>query len=218
MLVGQGRFDEISKHMKRTYIILIALVIATLQSCVVKSIHPYYHTRDIVTRKEFVNNWIDGDGQRWTIEQNREVTNQYKMTWRNDKNQTVIFIGTLFELNKQIYIDFLLEDFSCENEYDLNLVSLHIMPVHTVAKVQRISEKEISIKWFNEKWMKSLFEQNKIKIAHEIINEDEKEKSAQEYVLTASTDELQKFLVKYGNEDSNFDDNNTVWLNLRRDQ
>jgi hypothetical protein len=36
-------------------------------------------------------------------------------------------------------------------------------------------------------------------------------------VLTASTEELQKFLIKYGNDDAAFEDENTVWLKLKRD-
>jgi hypothetical protein len=36
------------------------------------------------------------------------------------------------------------------------------------------------------------------------------------YVLTASTDELQKFVLKYGDEDEAFVDDNTVWLKLTR--
>ena len=55
---------------------------------------------------------------------------------------------------------------------------MHLFPVHTFAKVN--------------------IEQNKIKISHE--------KSGQNIILTASTGELQKFVVKYGSDEDAFFD------------
>ena len=58
---------------------------------------------------------------------------------------------------------------------------------------------------------------NKIKISHEVVKDvNIEDDSDLKYVLTASTDELQKFVLKYGDEDEAFVDDNTVWLKLTR--
>jgi hypothetical protein len=80
-----------------------------------------------------------------------------------------------------------------------------------------ITKDEVLIKWFNEEWLRTLFDQNRIKIAHEaILDEIPKDADDKTYILTASTEELQKFLIKYGNEDAAFDGDNTVWLRLKK--
>jgi hypothetical protein len=73
----------------------------------------------------------------------------------------------------------------------------------------------VQIKWFNEEWLGSLFEQNRIKISHETVKNESGKETDNFYLLTASTDELQKFILKYG-KDAVFDDNNIVWLKLKR--
>jgi hypothetical protein len=92
-----------------------------------------------------------------------------------------------------------------------------MLPTHTIARVESISDREIQIRWLNEKWLRSLFAQNKIKISHEVVRDPVvQDDSNMGYILTASTDEMQKFIVKYGDEDKTFIDDNTVWLKLTR--
>ena len=91
------------------------------------------------------------------------------------------------------------------------------MPTHSVAKVVRLDNDEVQIKWFNEDWLKMLFEQNRIRIAHEaVLDENPKNKDDKWYVLTAPTDELQKFIIKYGHDATAFNNDNSVWLRLKR--
>ena len=77
------------------------------------------------------------------------------------------------------------------------MIDIHMIPAHTIARIDFVSEDEVVIAWFNEDWLKDLFEENRVKIDHEVIRTAE-ENFSKEYVLTASTDELQKFIIKYG--------------------
>jgi hypothetical protein len=45
-------------------------------------------------------------------------------------------------------------------------------------------------------------------------NKDQKEEGM--YVLTASTEELQKFITKYGHDDKAYDSENSLELRLKR--
>jgi hypothetical protein len=53
----------------------------------------------------------------------------------------------------------------------------------------------ILLYWFAEEWLTELFEQNRIRIKHETIEFPNYER----HLLTATTDELQKFIKKYVN-------------------
>ncbi|MGC9344920.1 MAG: hypothetical protein ACP5E3_19600, partial [Bacteroidales bacterium] len=70
---------------------------------------------------------------------------------------------------------------------------------HSVARVEFYSDGNFAFFWYDEEWLNELFEQNRVKISHEVIQQ-EKSESMTAYVLTASTEELQKFLLKYGEE------------------
>lgn len=184
-----------------------------LQGCIVKSLHPFFHESDIIFKKELLTTWMDQDGGQWSIRPIKEKPNAYEMHFLHYGEKDVIFLAHLFLLNNELYFDFFpLSDGADDSPM---LFNLHLMPTHSIAKVAVLNKDEIRIKWFNEEWMQSLFDQNRIKISHEVIDEMPEEKSKM-YILTASTEELQKFVVKYGGEDAAFDDGNTVWLTLRR--
>jgi hypothetical protein len=53
---------------------------------------------------------------------------------------------------------------------------------------------------FDNERLIDLFASNRIRLAHEMINEDEY------VVITASTDNLQKFVARYANDEDAFED------------
>ena len=204
--------------MKKQTLLLATLILFLLQGCIVKSLHPFFNESDVVFKPELLNSWIDDDGNKWVIRQIKDKPNAYEMHWLHQGERDVVFVAHLFQLNNELYLDFMpVED--DRNDTDYPMFTLHLMPVHSVARVYALNENEVVIKWFNEKWLKSLFEQNRIKVSHEVIVDTagKKDDNDKTYVLTAATGELQKFLVKYGDEDAAFDDGNTVSLVLKRD-
>ena len=62
----------------------------------------------------------------------------------------------------------------------------------SLARVQYNSD-SILLYWFAEDWLTELFEENRIRIKHETIEYADFTRQ----LLTASTDELQKFIKKY---------------------
>jgi hypothetical protein len=212
--------------MKKLIIGVVVVLAVIIQGCVVKSLHPFYHVEDVVFREELINSWVDSDGGKWSIRRSKLNDKTYEMHWLHNGERDVVFVAHLFRLGEDLYLDFYPEE---DNQMpdDFAMFTMHLLPVHSVAKVHVLDRDEVVIKWYNEDWMNSLFEQNRIKISHEVLvgdmveTDDAKVKNVAksvetQYVLTASTEELQKFLIKYGNEDKNFDDENTVWLKLKR--
>ena len=77
------------------------------------------------------------------------------------------------------------------------LLELYLFPVHTYAKVQ-FKENEVRIFQVDPDWIETVIEEKKIRIKHEMIDDA--------ILLTASTEELQKFFTKYAVEDRAFID------------
>lgn len=206
--------------MKKQFLILALTLAALLQGCIVKSLHPFYASTDLVYKKELINTWIDEDGNKWTIHP-VDVANTsgvaepraYEMTCTKE-GKSAAFLAHLFELEGNLFLDFrpLASDGST-----VELFEMHLLPSHSVAKVAKLTDDVVEIIWFNEKWLNRLFSQNRIKISHEVIVEENSGNDEDRtYVLTASTEELRKFLVKYGNDESAFEGENTIGIKLKR--
>ena len=199
--------------MKRQFWFLVIALAVVLQGCIVKSLHPFYATTDVVYKKDLINTWLDQDGNRWIISQVKEEPMAYEMTVAKD-GKSAVFLTHLFQLEGSLFLDFrpLASDGSVND-----LFEMHLLPSHSVAKVVKLNDEVVEIKWFNEEWLHKLFSQNRIKISHEVIVEDYSGKDEDKsYVLTASTEELRKFLIKYGNDDSAFEGDNATALTLKR--
>lgn len=199
--------------MKKQFLLLALLVAGLVQSCIVKSLHPFYEKADLVYKSEMINAWQDQDGNHWKISQVKEEPRAYQMIFMKDGREAS-FIAHLFQLEGNLYLDFrpLATDGSVNELFDM-----HLLPSHSVAKVMRVDNDVVEIRWFDEEWLHALFSQNRIKISHEVIVEGNSGKDEDKsYVLTASTAELRKFLMKYGNDESAFSGDESMHLTLKR--
>lgn len=188
--------------MKTRNFILISLVFFLISGCFVKSLHPFYKENEAIFKKELTGNWLGNDSSTWKIEQGMKFTglfkpdkpdNAYLITY-TDKKGTAKFTVHLFQLNNRYFFDFYPEEVESTND----MMASHLVPMHTVARVD-LSPGEMVIQWYNEEWLIGLFRQNKIRIAHEKVPSDARKNEEDDFqvVLTASTDDLQKFMLKY---------------------
>lgn len=204
--------------MKRSKLIILVLALTAMSSCLVSSLHPFYKAKDIIYDPVMVGSWIDGDSCIWTIEPDtykeiiwgemktdsnhvtsresslgeEKMNSKYNIVYYEYENSKAELIGTLFQLNGVTYVDFVPDP---DVDYiDSDFATWHHIPVHTLARIQ-CTKDSILLYWFGDEWLNELFEQNRIRIKHETVESLDYDR----HVLTASTDELQKFITKYAN-------------------
>jgi len=189
--------------MKRTIVVVIVLIAACLQGCIVKSVHPFFNESDVVYQKELEGDWADQDSNRWRIHKNPYKSNSYELHYSKNGRE-VELLGHLFKLDNNLYFDMIPVS---DNSEELLVFDLHMVPTHSIARVAKLTDKQVIIKWFNEEWLRKMFTENRIKISHELVmDESPTSKDDGFYLLTASTNELQKFVIKYGSDPSAYDD------------
>ena len=189
--------------MKRRFIYIVLTAMMAMTGCLVSSLHPFYKEKDIYFDPVMTGSWLDGDSCLWVIEANMASTgimspekrdNKYRITYYEETDQAGVFVGTLFQINGIPYVDFYPDP--DEDQCVTDLTSWHEFPTHTLARVQ-YSKDSILLYWFGEDWLNDLLEHNRIRIKHETV---EISSDYSRHVLTASTDELQKFIRKYAND------------------
>ena len=74
-------------------------------------------------------------------------------------------------------------------------------PTHIFAKAE-INEEQLILHFFDIGWLDDLIEKNRIKISH--VNLEDR------VLLTAKTDELQKFILKFANDSTTFIEADTL--------
>ncbi|MCB2219949.1 MAG: hypothetical protein KQI35_06095 [Bacteroidetes bacterium] len=190
--------------MKTRSVIFIGILALLLSSCLVKSLHPFFKEQDVVYNPKLLGTYLDGDSATWNIKQHvfsrgfmkgDTADNSYLVEMIDEDGVQSNFNAHMFDLNGMLFLDFfpILDD-----RYD-NFSGYHLVPVHSLARIQIESANRLVISWFDEEWLNTLFEENRVKISHEVIQVGDY-KETKEYVLTASTNELQKFISKYGKE------------------
>lgn len=188
---------------------IILLAMLSMTGCLVSSLHPFFKPKDKIFDPAMVGHWSDGDACIWTILPNKmsesfmgpeKADSTYRITYYEEDNKWGVFTGTLFKINGVSYIDFY--PYPDEEHCTTDFTSMHHFPTHTLARVQ-YNRDSILIYWYGEDWLNDLFEQNRIRIKHETVQTDP---DYARHILTANTDELQKFIRKYANDPKTVED------------
>lgn len=184
---------------------ILFLSVINLSGCVVFSFYPLYSEKDLFPNDYLLGNYFTNDTLSWSFNfQKKKVgdievadSTGYELRVIEEKDSSFIsdFSVHLIRINGELIADFYLEDYT--KKKDVKLFDLHIIPVHTFAKVS-IKGDQLSFNWFDGDWLEKQIKGNKVRISHE---------NNEEFILlTAKSSELQKFLKKYLHSDDAFKD------------
>lgn len=186
--------------MKRPLTLTAGLALLLLAGCVTLSVYPYYTAKDVIFDSALLGNWIEegktnADGQVWTFEKINERA--YRFTVTDTDKDKFEFDAHLFKLKGHTFLDCLRRD----RERDEFTV-----PGHVLLRVDQL-QPTLEVRVLDYDWLKKLLEKNPKAIRHALIpkagaNGNESE----DLVLTASTAELQKFILKHLNTEEAWGD------------
>jgi hypothetical protein len=192
--------------------IALLILIVSMSGCVVFSFYPIYTPKDLFPNDYLLGNYMSDDSVGWRFTHDTKKVNDIEQTdstgyWlKVDENKDSSFISTfevhLIRIDGVLLADFILVDYPQKGN-EVRMFDLHIVPVHTFAKVV-ISGDMLTFKWFNGDWLEKLIEGNKLRIRHE--------NNGDLILLTAKSHELQKFVRKYLHSDDAFEDGLEVKL------
>jgi hypothetical protein len=206
--------------MKAKHVLVISGLLI-LNSCIVKSLNPFYTKDKVVYEKKLEGNWTskgatwkikpfktlweehkkgedsisDGDKKAFKYYKDSYVLEYIKNSSKNKIEDAALsyFVLTAFKVEEHLFINFFPLEY--ETEGLNNLVTQHILNTHSVCKVDFLEDNSIRLKWLDEDVVNRLIESHNLKIKHERIGIDE------DLVLTASSKELYRFLEKFMSSD-----------------
>lgn len=182
----------------------MGLIIA-LPSCTIFSLHPLYTEEELVMETALEGMWKDNDdGDEFVyFEQMDEKMYlfRYMELQEGAENElemgdTVSFRAGLVQVGEHYFLD-LYPYYNDGNNDEAWYLFRNFVPTHSFVKIEWDAD-HVTLYLFDYDRMKKLFEQNRIRIKHEMLEDF--------IVITASTEELQRFIRKYADDDEAFDD------------
>ena len=192
--------------------ILFYLLAALLGGCVpVMSLHSLYTKENVVFEEKLLGTWVDDPNSpetTWEFNRIEEPKNAYKLILSDDKGQKGSFVAHLVKLENSLFLDVFPDEFPCDtedpNKTDWLYNVFFLVPVHTFIKIDSI-EPQLKMRLTDDDKMEELLKEDPNAVKHMSIED--------RLILTASTEELQAFVLKYADDSRVFPDE--IVLNRR---
>ncbi len=192
--------------------ILFYLLAALLGGCVpVMSLHSLYTKENVVFEEKLLGTWVDDSNSPesiWEFKRVDDPKNVYKLIFSDDEGKKGSFVAHLVKLQNKLFLDVYPDELPWEpddpNEAKWLYNSFFLIPVHTFIKIDSI-EPQLKMRLTDDDKMTELLKEDPNAVKHTSIED--------RLILTASTEELQAFVLKYVDDSRVF--TNEVVLNRR---
>ncbi len=182
----------------KTFVISVFILILVLgmTGCFVLSVHPLYFEKDLVFESGLVGTWGGKEHEEdlaelWIFQESGDKS--YRLTIKVKDEGDGIFEAHLLKLGEHWFLDLYPEEPETGSEF----YNMHVIPAHSFIRVS-LEGHVLRLGFFDLDWLQKSIEENKVSIKHERRDDM--------IVLTASTKELQEFVLKHWEEAFRFED------------
>jgi len=197
--------------MKKVFIILgFTFLIIFLSSCL-QTLHPIFTVNDIVYEEKLLGTWkakasdddvliavitnLSADHSIELPEKIAAIKHKGYLVVYKEKGEIIgQYIAFLARIGKHLYFDYYPADRKEDGKID-EFFSAHFVKMHTCYSVEIINDGSFELNQFDESYVTDLIDKKKIRISHETDPHAN-------IVITASTSELQQYILKYGDDPS----------------
>jgi hypothetical protein len=172
---------------------LAALAFVLLIAACEPSLQPLFTEQEAVFDPSYLGTWVNEDGDTATFEKSPSSAKLYNLVYKDVKTQKAAkFHSILGRLGNSYYLDVIRrnDDLSDENE----IATFGLVGAHWFFKVS-LDGDVLRTAILNGEWCDQMASQNKLRVGHTKIVGTSVGFDAHS-VLTASTKDLQKFIVK----------------------
>jgi hypothetical protein len=198
----------------KTRKLLFYLLAAILGGCIpVISLHPLFTEEALVFEEKLLGTWVDDPNCPETTWEFKHAVDSSEEDWdlpseirekayilifTNDKGKKGSFFAGLSTSFKRFFLNVFPNQFPCAQQdpnQDWELNSFFFIGGHSFVIIDSI-EPELKMRWITNDAMKELLEENPNAVKHELVED--------RVILTASTRELQAFVLKYADDSKVF--------------
>jgi hypothetical protein len=202
--------------MKKVSIILgFAFLLIFLSSCL-NTLHPIFTEKDLTYDPKLIGKWKTDNREAIVItnlatESSIELPGNissikqkgYLISYQRENGEiTERYIAFLARIGKHLYFDYFPADKKEAREID-DFFEAHFVKMHSSYRVEISKDGNFELSRLDEDYVKKLINEKKIRISYEKDADDN-------IVITASTSELQQYIIKYGDEPAAYRSDKTI--------
>lgn len=189
------KIDRFASY-RRTKKLLFYLLAVLLGGCLpVMSLHSLYTVEEVVFENKLLGTWVDDSNNTWEFKCPDELEKAYELIIRDKEGEKGSFVAYLVKLENRLFLDVYPGkppwDEKDPNKVEWPYNTLFFIPVHTFIKINGI-EPELKLQLTDDDELKKLLKEDPNVVKHEFVEDG--------VILTASTKELQAFVVKYADD------------------
>ena len=169
--------------MKYVPSLILACCAVLFIGCPATSIYPLFSDKDAVLNPSLVGGWMESNGSYIRFEANKD--NSYKVIFLDKNGPSVVYKVTLGKISDRWYLD----------SYPNEEAEAHLIPAHMITQLWLAADTMRTAELESD-WLRDMIKDKKLTISHVEKGSD--------IILTASTEELQKLLLQYGDEKKAF--------------
>ncbi len=177
--------------MSKTILFLATLSMIVLTGCIPLALNPFYAEKDLSYDPALVGLW----GEKDEGAQVRFEANGAKGYWMTDlKADTALkFEAHLFKIGDKLFLDLYPKSTGIVNN---DLLEIHLIRAHSLVRVDQIVPTLVTA-GLDKKWLTEMLSKDAKALPH-VISDDQ-------LVLTATTTELQAFVLKHLGDENAFE-------------
>src|SRR5436189_1393421 len=206
--------------MKKVAIILgFTFLIIFLSGCL-NTLHPIFTEKDLAYDPKLIGTWkIENQGNKGsavisnlTTESSLDIPGTissikqkgYFISYRDENGKvSEQYIAFLARIGKHLYFDYYPADKKEDRKID-EFFGVHLVKMHTSYRVEILNDGSFELSQLDGSYVKNMIDEKKIRISHETDADDN-------ITITASTKELQQYILKYGDEPSAYRSEKTAF-------
>lgn len=185
--------------------LLFYMLAALMGGCVpVMSLRPLYTKENVVFDKKLLGTWVDDPNDpeiTWQFKSIDKPENAYKLIFTGEDGMKGSFVAHMLKLQDKLFLDVYPSELPWDpedpNEIEWPYNTLFLIPTHTFVQIDSAGPR-LKMRLMLETQLKKLLEEDPDAIEHVAVED--------RLILTASTKELQAFVLKYADGDKVFTD------------
>ncbi len=163
--------------------------------CVVQTIQPLFAEKDLISYPALVGTWAQQDGEKevglWVFATHDQ---RYELTHTDEKGRKALFTVGAGKIGTNVFLDGFPANLLPGSELN-DLAQAHLIGAHTFLKLVKTND-ALVLRAMDYEWLENLLKENPKAIAHAVQDKHS--------ILTATTEELQKFVAKYAGDEKVF--------------
>ena len=192
-----------------------ALLLIFLSGCLT-TLHPIFTEKDLAYDPKLIGTWKTEDRRvvitnlatENTVELPGNISSikqqGYLISYQRENGEiTERYIAFLARIGKHLYFDYFPASKKEDRKID-EFFEVHFVKMHTSYRVEILKDGSYELSRLDEAFVTKLIDEKKIRISHETDADNNN-------VITASTKELQQYLLKYGDEPAAYRSEKTVF-------